>query len=68
MCFTTLFVTGAFIIVVFRIHVEYAIEFTQHQAEHACWNAKCRAEHDPNVSHRHLVDTRILHNQDQVCS
>jgi hypothetical protein len=49
------------------IDIEHPIELAEHQAENACWDTERRAEHDADVSHRHLVDGCILHDEDQMC-
>ena len=48
------------------VNVEDALELSQHKAEHSRGDTKCWAEHNADVPHSHLVNVRILHNQDKV--
>lgn len=51
---------------VIRIDIEHAVELSEHQTEHPSGDAQRRAEDDPHIPHRHLVDRGILDDQDEV--
>ena len=46
------------------VNIEYALELSQHQAEDASRNTEGRAEDNTDITHRHLVDVRVLDNED----
>lgn len=48
------------------VDVEDTLELAEHKAEYACRYTERRAEHNTDIPHRHLIDVRVLDDENQM--